>query len=846
MNNSSKLLADISKYDDVQISILKRSLGPGLSDRLGPPGLSIVEKAALRSEAMERTGSGEDSALVAALLRLITSADFEVAIAAAWEFHWHPELASPELQDRLLTMLSSHDHKIRTCAALVFGQLGSAVESQQVTTELLRLATKDEQEEVRAAVLRSLGSIGSTEPIVKDGLFRALQDNSPLVRLFAIRGIGELCSESCEAEVIERLSSLMVHDSDKRVRATADEVCARLIHQISEEEELCHDPEELPAHGADESVASGIGSAVAPVAESKPQTRQRLLLLWNDTSVDHSYVELILRRLRNLVRIGTRTPSSAEKWQQLVSANLLALKEWKEARILSSEVDTLDLAILEAEFEDRCGRSKNAVRVLEDAIPDLLGGYMDRWLERVTPTTNELPLLRLRIWVSMTYAWVRYYRFGEYDEGKARLESVGKCIRAFRDHENPWYGTRSRLEYYRGHCLRGMRDFKGAESCFTEAAALADERREFRLAHGGKRAFECAWAMVTTARVQGAGLGWSLLQRGRLSEAKRHLLFAQNVLNTTGEEFTKLFNRSLLLIVDRRMTATCEPYYRTALGKLYECAWEYARLKDTIGQLRCLHELCLGFLDLCEFQKDDACRQEAKTALAQIASLRHQTQDRRWQLRYDLLRARYELTPLGEIPSRDTVVPRETFRELVQTITRHLAMDPSNGKLLIMYGLLLWVEGEHGQACEKFSDASEHAGPSDLVLMREALLLRAWCIATEIATEVQNVADRDLRIVQKRLDHLTTEGALAYEEAGHNFGDLRLAETENAYLQELTKRAERVSAYANDGLSMLRRRFAMKDPECSEACAEPMSEPGCETDRAVTGQRPASIRGIRT
>ena len=87
---------------------------------------------------------------------------------------------------------------------------------------------------------------------------------------------------------------------------------------------------------------------------------------------------------------------------------------------------------------------------------------------------------------------------------------------------------------------------------------------------------------------------------------------------------------------------------------------------------------------------------------------------------------------------------------------------------------------------------------------------------------------------------------MAFEEACHNFGDLRLAETENAYLQELTKRTERVSACANDGLSMLRRRFAVKDPQCKEAYGESTQAAGYEADQAVTGQRPASIRGIRT
>jgi hypothetical protein len=240
-----------------------------------------------------------------------------------------------------------------------------------------------------------------------------------------------------------------------------------------------------------------------------------------------------------------------------------------------------------------------------------------------------------------------------------------------------------------------------------------------------------------------------------------------------------------------------------------------------------------------------ACRKEAKDVLIQIADLRCQTQDRRWHFRYDLLCARYELTPLGEIPGRTTVVPRERFRELVQIISRHLTRDPANSKLLIMYGLLLWVAGEHSHACETFSAASAHAGPSDPVLTREALLLRAWCIATEIVTEVENAVDVDLEIVQRRLDHLTTEGAVAYEEAGHNFGDSRLAETENAYLQELRKRTERVTACAKTGLSMLRRRFAIKDPECNEVCGEPMQSPGRETDRPVTGKHSAGIRGIR-
>ena len=788
----------------------------------------------------------EDLELVAALLELLTGGDFAIAIAAAWEFHWHRELASPELRRRLLALLSSVLHQVRTCAALVFGQLGPAIESPEVTRDLLRLVKEDEHEEVRAAAAGSLGSIGSADPTVGDALFGALHDSSPLVRIFAIRGMGELCSEGCESEVIERLSSVMVHDSDGRVRATADELCVRLLDRISMEDELCEEQGESPTCGKPRIVVRWNGNDAAPAVDSRPDANPTPLVLWNDAPLDHAHIGLVLRRLRNLVRIGMRAPSSAEKWQQLVSENLLTLKELKEARFLTAEVDALDLAILEAEFEDRCGRYENAVRALEDTIPALMRDDADALLTQEIPTVNELPALRLKVWVWMTYAWVRYYRFGEYDAAKSRLESVATRIHAMRDSDNPWYGTLSRLEYYRGHCLRGMRSFKGAESCFTEAAALADKRREFRLAHGGKRAFECLWAVVTTARVQGAGLGWSLLQRGRLIEAKRHLRFAQNVLNTTGEEFTKLFNRSLLLIVDRRLTPTYDSNYRSTLDQLHECAWEYARLKDTTGQLRCFHELCLGFLDLCEFQEDMSCRQEAKDMLTRIASLRRQTQDKRWHLRYDLLCARHELTPLGEIPGRRAIVPPERLRELVQTIGRHLAKDPSNGKLLIMRGLLLWVEGEHRQACEKFLAASEHAGPSDPVLTREALLLRAWCIATEIVTEVENAVDVDLEVVQRRMDHLTNEGAVAYEEAGHNFGDLRLAGTENAYLQELTNRTERVTTYAKDGLAMLRRRFAMKDPQCQEVCGDSMQATAPETNLATNAKRPTAIRGIRT
>lgn len=718
----------VSLYAQMQREVVARHL----SDKLLPwlaKRVPVIELGVSGIAAGDATSRNDPQgwALMDKLIQLLTHEDLEVAIAAAWEIgQLGPGYIRSTHATALATLLRDSRNRVRNYAALVFNYLGPAAVNTDVAGQLVRLL-EDPFADVRAAAAQALSRVSPDK--VQVLMDRLRKDESALVRRSAAQALGNLDPVSERPEVLKLLRRSAKYDPDSTVRiAACDSIDWLNQKQARPLAEVCSLAGEAGCLHGDQ----------APVVavQEKPMGPNEDL-------------RVALGELEALVRAGLPLKAPQRPWHLLVAEKIAHLRALQETGAFFSEDQSLLLASLESEYYDRRGHYRKAAATAARGL-GLASESPEVWLERKITTGLARPVLKQRLWLFFTYVWSAFYRIGMFTTAAKLLEKAHERMTMARKErpDDPWHGTESCWQYYYAHTWRGQREFDKSEYHFMVSTQHALERLRQKASPEGRFLFERHWASVAGARIQGCGLGWILLQKGRLTDAFRSLLGAQIQLENFGDEFLRLLNDSLLNGTSLRRASPADESHAVAIQRLLGNAEEYCRLDDYGGAMRCWQEVCRASLDAAEFFEDEkaaeAAAQQRATALRQakevLARMKSyleplEKEDLRWRIRFDLLQARLAMTPIGLHPAIKP--PQPGLRENLQTIEAHLNERHNHGDLLVMAGLLHWHFGHFAKAQSNFAEVQEMAAQSDEVLFLEAQLLSAWCAASTIYTIMQ-------------------------------------------------------------------------------------------------------------
>ncbi len=335
-----------------------------------------------------------------------------------------------------------------------------------------------------------------------------------------------------------------------------------------------------------------------------------------------------LKTLRLLVRNGLPLGDDTDSPSLLQDETQRVLSRLEPKRTQFSRLESLLYESLVAEYHAMFGRIEDAVHALEpqpgkgNAAELFIA--LDKSAEKGAPTLPQeyladQKLLRQAIWLLMNYIFFRFYEKNSFERGLRHLDQLEIVVSRHlaSDGYTP-HGTLSRLYYYRSHCLRGLRRFQEVEHdllCSQEHANLRLKIKLESLAPGTKDGSKTQqigldaklksehrdFAVICTARILGFGFGWTELNRGRLTRAKRLLLSADTLLLPTGHQAMKQLVKFLLATIARRLTATGSDEYKREMRALEKQLRIYQQMKSLVGQLRAVQELARGYLDWVDF-----------------------------------------------------------------------------------------------------------------------------------------------------------------------------------------------------------------------------------------------------
>ena len=413
-----------------------------------------------------------------------------------------------------------------------------------------------------------------------------------------------------------------------------------------------------------------------------------------------------LETLRKMVRIGLYADSDLKTWALTLETEIEKIE--KLARPSNGSPSSLNqtaqiqFVCLKAEFLDLAGRYDHAEIVLDRHVST---GYR-QFRERIKNIQGSPPepsskvedydrWLRQIVWLHMQYAWVKYFRAGEFKEAILYLNQLEAFIQDELCVRWPSYGTLSRLFYYIGHCQRSLRCFKESVKYFLKSQDAA-ERRFLQKQENYKNLYpdeteqrrmqrlniHRRFAVLCTAKGLGSGLAWNAIHQGRLTRAQELCASASTLLLGTGQEPIKAFVKSNRLIALRRASAASTEDAGKAMTGLANLMRKYRSIDDPIGELRCGAEFIRGYTDFLEFwggTKPD--RRKAKlhvsqhiTSLLLIAS---RLKGQSWGVRLRLMQIRFSMAV------SDDQIESSTLEEVRAIVLRNSDMSIQAEGLII-------------------------------------------------------------------------------------------------------------------------------------------------------------------
>jgi hypothetical protein len=380
---------------------------------------------------------------------------------------------------------------------------------------------------------------------------------------------------------------------------------------------------------------------------------------------DSEQLEKNLRILRRLVRNGLPREQTNESPSKLQIEIQEVLDKLEPRRPRFSLFESLMYESLLAESHAMFGRIDDAIQVLEPAPGKGVALDLLNFLEASCEKGNaQLPatylssrkLLRQAIWLLMNYLFFRFYEKGSYDRCLRHLTQLETVVsRHLKTDKYTPYGTLSRLYYYRSHCYRGLRRFSDVESDLMRSQENANQRLKNKLETLQRKKHSIDehrdFAIICTARILGFGFGWTELNRGRLTRAKRLLLSADTLLMPTGHQAMQQLVQFLLSIIERRLASPGTAEYVEAIQQIKKQREIYAAMKSRVGELRALQELSrayLDWIDLLDWSPQQANFKKQRAALLieaqnvgdQFREL-SETSDSHWRCRYQFIDVRF-------------------------------------------------------------------------------------------------------------------------------------------------------------------------------------------------------------
>ncbi|MBZ5533447.1 MAG: hypothetical protein LAO20_18620 [Acidobacteriia bacterium] len=384
-----------------------------------------------------------------------------------------------------------------------------------------------------------------------------------------------------------------------------------------------------------------------------------------------------LRTLRLLVRNGLPREHTIESPSQLQAEIHKVLESLEPSLSRFSLLDSLMYQSLLAESHAMFGRIDDAIKVLEPAPGKGPAVEMLSFLDasaragRAQLPENYLAdkkLLRQAIWLLMNYLFFRFYEKGSYEPCLQHLTQLETVILGdLKSANHIPNGTLSRLYYYRSHCFRGLRRFVDVERDLMRSQEHANQRLKHKLNSPaalsesqnilGKKAIDPLsisehrdFAIICTARILAFGFGWTELNRGRLSRARRLLLSAETLLLPSGHQAMKQLVQFLLAIIERRLSTPGSPEYEQAILNIKMQREIYASMKSSVGELRAVQELARAYLDWVDLldwstkqndheQRRSVLLNEARTIGDQFKEL-SETAEAHWKCRYKFIDVR--------------------------------------------------------------------------------------------------------------------------------------------------------------------------------------------------------------
>ena len=400
-----------------------------------------------------------------------------------------------------------------------------------------------------------------------------------------------------------------------------------------------------------------------------------------------------LRDLRSLVRIGSALSGNKRDVDGFVqhSAKIHQLHDQLLTSIKGkglNEIHQLRLIHLTAEVDYNYGNPESAAaRLIEDPrVIQLL-----HLLEKASETGN-LPrifsdsdaLHKKRIWVLMATAFYGCYVRGQAEEALVTLAKIEGIIKSWKAP-----GTKSRLFFFMAHCHRALRSFSKAEQYFLDSQFEARKRVKREVACSKPpedKERERLFSIDCTARIM-AGLGWTLIQQGRLSRARQILYSSITLFEAAGHESLRFSTRYLIAMTERRLYDPVEQreQWDRAMGELEICLADYIAARDRRGIRRCAQEVARSYIDFAEYKRSARAlySKKARAAIANLSTTADQhagEQDKGVpeRLRVHLLEARLALVEDNLSAARQAL---NSGRELVNSGLEQSANGkPGDGK----------------------------------------------------------------------------------------------------------------------------------------------------------------------